>query len=102
MRGGQEQFGFRKVYRPFIRVLGLIKNSATQEVVWQVDMNMYSPSDAYTGGEADAENLSGERLVSAYKQVTRLLCDQVVASLIGERTPFMLSFPLAHPGELAF
>jgi hypothetical protein len=102
MRNGPEQFGFRKVYRPFIRVLGVIKNSATEKVIWQADMTMYSPSDTYTGGEADAENLSAERLIGSYQHITKILCDLLVDSLNGGRPAFTLTFPQAYPGELGF
>jgi hypothetical protein len=102
MRTGPEQLGFRKVYRPFIRVLGIIKNSATEEVIWQADMTMYHPGDAYTGGEADAENLSAERLTRSYKDITKVLCDLLVQNLNGERPIFLPTFPQAYPGEVGF
>ncbi len=83
-RMGNEQFGFRKYYRPFIRVVGSAKNLSTHEKVWQDTAVVFSEK-RYLGGDADAENISSAELISELKTTTHEAVDLLLRSLNGEQ-----------------
>lgn len=86
-RQGGEQFGFRKAYRPFIRVIGSVKRvRPSPEVLWS-DAILVFGSKAYTGGDADADKVPRSELLSTFRQLTAEVVDTVVKSMNGEPVP---------------
>jgi hypothetical protein len=82
-RQGGEQFGFRKYYRPFIRLIGVIKSMPSAEAIWQTDILVFS-DNRYLGSEADADQIPRVQLVSSFKSLTTQVIDLLVRSLNGE------------------
>ena len=80
---GAEQFGFRKYYRPFIRIIGIVKNIPLVEVIWQSDILVFGDK-RYLGGDADADRIPKDELVSSFKMLTTQSIDLLVRNLNGE------------------
>ena len=81
-RQGSEQIGFRKYYRPFIRVIGVVKKVPSAEAIWQSDILVFG--DRYLGDAADADRIPRDELVSSFKMLTTQAIDLLVRSLNGE------------------
>ncbi|MBI5640081.1 MAG: hypothetical protein HZA17_06640 [Nitrospirae bacterium] len=88
MRQGKEQLGFRKYYRPFIRVIGVLKSLPSVEPSWQGDILVFG-ENRYLGGEADADKVPGDELISSFRTLTTQAIDLLVRSLNGETLPEM-------------
>ncbi len=82
-RQGNDQLGFTKSYRPFIRVIGVVKKVSSAEVMWQSDVLVFGDKP-YKGGDAEADRIPRAELVSAFKVLTTQAIDLVVRSLNGE------------------
>ena len=87
-RQGGEQFGFAKSYRPFIRVIGTVKNAASGEIVWANSLISFG-SKRYVGGDANADKIDAEELRSAFRDLTRELIGLTFADMNGEEVPAM-------------
>jgi len=87
-RQGSEQLGFRKYYRPFIRVIGVIKKVPSTETIWQSDILVFA-ENRYLGGDADADRIPREELISSFKILATQAIDLLVRSLNGEVLPEM-------------
>lgn len=90
-RAGREQIGFKKTYRPFARLLGVLRNRNTGEVIWHGSVIAWS-AKGYKGGEADAKKIPRDELVEALKTVSDDAISLLIRSLNGE--------PLSPMGEL--
>jgi hypothetical protein len=82
-RQGSEQIGFRKYYRPFIRVLGVVKKVPSGEAIWQSDILVFGDK-RYLGDDADADRIPRDELVFFFKVLTAQAIDLLVGSLNGE------------------
>jgi hypothetical protein len=76
-RAGMEQFGLIKKYRPYIRLIGAIKDTKSNNVVWQNKIIVFG--DAYLGSKA-AKNVSGAELQNDFV----VLCNQLAGILIND------------------
>lgn len=85
---GAEQIGFRKYYRPFIRVLGKAKLIGSNEVIWHNALIAFSEK-RYLGDEANADRINKDELIAAFKQLSEEVTDMLVKSLNGEELPKM-------------
>ena len=85
-RAGSEQIGFRKSYRPFVQLIGRLRDIETGEFIWSDDLIVFGPKP-YRGSDANAENLSREELVQTYEQLNAELASLLIASLNGEQVP---------------
>jgi len=83
LRQGNEQLGFTKSYRPFIRAIGVVKKVPSAEAVWQSDVLVFGEK-RYKGGDANADRIPRDELVAAFKGLTIQAIDLVVRSLNGE------------------
>ncbi len=83
LRQGSEQLGFRKYYRPFVRVVGSIRNLESNKVIWQDTIIGFS-EQRYLGSEADADKIPSGELVSAMKQISTEATDLLLRSLNGD------------------
>lgn len=101
MRPGPEQVGFRKFYRPFIRVLGVIKNASSAETLWQSEITVFG-NDRYLGDEADAGRIRKDQLISSFQNITRQTIELLVLSLNGQRLPYMPTVGAVTPSEVKF
>jgi len=77
-RVGKEQFSLTKKYRPYVRVVGLIKDVASNEFVWGNKIILFSQK-VYKG-KSEAKDAPGEEIVAELK----LLIDQLVKILIDD------------------
>jgi hypothetical protein len=84
VRGGTENIGLRKYYRPFIRLIGRIKIAGSDEVIWQDAMIAFG-ENRYLGNDADASKIKKEELVQSYQQLTTEVIEMLVRSLNGEK-----------------
>jgi hypothetical protein len=66
-RPGPDNFN-SKYYRPFIRVLGVIKNASSAETLWQNDILVFG-NDRYLGDHANASYIREDPLVSSFKNI---------------------------------
>jgi hypothetical protein len=76
-RAGMEQFGLIEKYRPYIRLIGAIKDTKSNNVVWQNKIIVFG--DAYLGSKA-AKNVSGAELQNDFV----VLCNQLAGILIND------------------
>lgn len=89
-RAGREQLGFKKTYRPFVRLLGVVKRG-NGEVIWHGAVIAWA-AKGYKGGEADVKAIPREELVEAFKTASDDAISLLIRSLNGET--------LAPMGEL--
>jgi hypothetical protein len=82
-RKGGEQFGFRKVYRPYLRVLGKLVSVSDRKVLWQDELIAFGEIP-YKSVKADPENISRDELVSTFQALTGKLADLLRRTLDGE------------------
>ncbi len=82
-RAGREQMGFKKTYRPFVRLLGVVRNNATGEVLWHGAVIAWG-AKGYKGAEADAKKIPPDDLVAAFKTVSDDAISLLIRSLNGE------------------
>lgn len=86
-RTGAEQIGFRKWYRPFIRVVGRVQRvRPTRETLWS-DWLLVFGRKAYLGGDADADRVPRAELVSAFRELSVEVVDLLIKSLNGQLIP---------------
>jgi hypothetical protein len=83
-RQGNEQIGFRKYYRPFIRIVGSVKNLSASEVLWQDSVIVFSDK-RYLGSDADADKIESAGLILALKSITNEAIDLLIRSINGEQ-----------------
>jgi len=83
MRVGNEQLGFRKTYRPFIRVIGIVKNLPNNKILWSDWVTAFG-ENKYVGGNADAVNIDPTELIAAFKKLTPEAIALFSKSLNGE------------------
>jgi hypothetical protein len=96
IRPGPEQFGFTKYYRPFIRVLGILKNSHSVETLWQQDICVFG-DDRYSGDDSEAYALPRERIISSFKKISSTAIEFLTLSLNGQGLP-----PMPAPAPSGF
>ncbi len=82
-RAGGEQFGFTKVYRPYVRIVGLVKDIVTNRFVWGNKITLFSNTEFH--GKDEAQNAPREQLIDAFQPIIGQLIDVVVRDLNGER-----------------
>jgi hypothetical protein len=82
-RAGREQLGFKKTYRPFVRLLGVVQRKGTGQVIWHGAVIAWGAT-GYKGGEADAKKIQREELVDAFKTASEDAISLFVRSLNGE------------------
>lgn len=82
-RAGGEQFGFTKVYRPYVRIVGLVKDIVTNRFVWGNKITLFSNAEFH--GKDEAQNATRERLIDAFQLMIGQLIDVIVRDLNGER-----------------
>lgn len=87
-RGGREQMGFAKNYRPFVKLIGILIDAKTGEILWRNFLIVFADR-GYRGGHADAENLNDEELVTAFTKINEQLVCLLVESLNGKQLPPM-------------
>jgi hypothetical protein len=80
-RIGKEQLGFTKTYRPFVRVVGLIRNANTNQVVWGNRIVVFSDK-SFKGGD-EAKNATSEELISAFKDISDKIAKILVDDMNG-------------------
>lgn len=100
-RAGNEQIGFRKYYRPFIRLNGIVKDARTGQVLWRDSVVAFADK-RYLGDAADPENVDPADLVSSFKALTPAVIDLVMRSLNGEVLPPMPELVGTDARDLAF
>lgn len=89
-RVGKEQFGFKKTYRPFVRILGVVKRASTGEQLWHGAVIAWG-AEGYKG-RPEAKTTPRDELVASFKAVTEEAVTLLLRSLAGE--------PLAPMGDL--
>jgi hypothetical protein len=89
VRAGAEQVGFRKYYRPFIMLIGRIKHAGTEETVWQEYIIAFDNKNRYLGEEANADKIKKEKMIAAFKEITKEVMDMLIKSLNGKVLPGM-------------
>lgn len=82
-RSGREQFGFKKTYRPFVRLLCLLRSTSTGDALWSGAVIAWG-AKGYKGDEVDAKKIQREELVEAFKATTENAVALLVRSLNGE------------------
>lgn len=82
-RAGREQIGFKKTYRPFVRLLGLIRSTSNGDALWSGAVIAWG-AKGYKGDEADAKKIQREELVEAFKATTESAVALLIRSLNGE------------------
>jgi len=87
-RRGSEQFGFRKTYRPFIRVWGGIRKAGSSQIVWQDDLIVFG-GKGYLGSESEPENIDRNELVAQFQQLSKEIVKLLVNVLNGAPKPEM-------------
>jgi len=85
-RAGREQFGMKKSYRLFVRVVGLIKNINTNEFVWGNKIIVFS-EQAFIGRD-QAKNAPEEELIDEFKTIISNLTDILIDDMNGNRYNF--------------
>ena len=83
-RQGNEQFGFRKYYRPFILIIGSAKNLSNNEVLWQDSIIVFGEK-RYLGSDADADKIESGELILGLKGIANEAIDLLIRSLNGEQ-----------------
>jgi hypothetical protein len=101
VRPGTEQIGLRKYYRPFIRLIGRIKITGSNEVIWQNKLIAYG-NKQYLGSDADASKIDKDELILAYQQVTAEVIDMVIKSLNGEGVGDLIDLQGANKADNTF
>jgi len=83
-RAGMEQFGMTKTYRPFVRLVGYIKDVSSNIIVWQNSIIVFSTKEFH--GRNEAEYANEEELKKEFKK----LCTKLVKITINDinGTPF--------------
>lgn len=87
-RAGREQFGFKKTYRPFVRILGLVRRNGTGEDLWHGAVIAWG-AKGYKGPQTGAKNIPCEELVDAFKAVAEDVVTLLIRSLNAEPLPPM-------------
>lgn len=87
-RAGKEQFGFRKTYRAFLRLNGVVKDPKNGEVLWR-DSVLAFGEKAWVGDNSDPENVDPAQLIAEFKTLTPNVIDMTMRSLNGEKLPEM-------------
>ena len=82
-RAGGEQLDFTKTYRPYVRIVGVEKDVATNRFVWGNKITLFS-NTAFHGKDA-ARNVGREQLIEDFKLMAVQLADVTVRDLNGER-----------------
>ena len=82
-RAGNEQLGFVKSYRPFIRLIGIAKDFDTNAVLWRADIIVFGEK-RYKGSEAKADRIDRQELVLAFKDLTSQAIRLLLRSVNGE------------------
>lgn len=85
-RAGNEQLGLTKLYRPFVKMIGIMIDTETGDVVWRNFFLVFGPK-GYRGGDADVENLDAEELTSTFQDINVALVKMLVDALNGEPVP---------------
>jgi hypothetical protein len=80
-RIGKEQLGFTKTYRPFVRIVGLIRNASTNQVIWGNRIVVFSDK-SFKGGD-EAKNATPEDLISAFKDISDKIAKILVDDMNG-------------------
>jgi hypothetical protein len=80
-RAGREQLGFKKTYRPFIRLLSVVRKNSTGEVIWHGAVIAWA-AKGYKGREA--KEISREELLDTFKTVSDDAISLLIRSLNGE------------------
>ncbi|MEO5368126.1 MAG: hypothetical protein H7831_17590 [Magnetococcus sp. WYHC-3] len=83
-RQGNEQLGFRKYYRPYVRVIGSIKKLSTNETLWQDTVIVFADK-RYLGGDAAADKINTADLVASMKSVINEAIELTIKSINGDR-----------------
>jgi hypothetical protein len=102
-RAGGEQFGFTKTYRPYVRIVGLIKDVGSNRFVWGNKITLFS-NTAFAGKD-EARNASRDQLIDAYSLLLGQLVDVIVRDLNGDRftsNEFLVDYDPAVDDVLAF
>lgn len=84
VRQGNEQIGFRKYYRPFIRVLGRAQLAGSDKILWQNAIIVFG-ENRYLGNDADPSKIKKNELIESYKKLTDELIELLVKNLNGEK-----------------
>jgi len=99
MRQGMEQFGFHKTYRLFIRLIGMIKDAHTGEVVWKKTILAFGDK-GYEGYASS--HIDGAEMAATYKDLTTNVIDQAMRSLNGENLPPMPTLADPYGDDVGF
>jgi len=86
-RAGKEQFGMKKTYRPFVRIVGIIKDINTNEVVWGNKITVFSEK-AYKGRDEAKEEFDFN-LIKSF----RVICDKLSRLLVEDLNGKQYYFP---------
>lgn len=96
-----EHYGFTKTYRPFIRLIGMVKRADTGEVVW-ADSIIAFGNKKYVGSNANADRIDKNELISAFKELSKEVLDLSIKSLNGESLPAMPELIHTTSSDLEF
>lgn len=84
-RQGNEQYGFAKSYRPFIRLVGITRSlDATNEVLWREDILVFGDK-RYRGSDGRADRIDREELIITFKDLTSEAITLLLQSLNAEQ-----------------
>jgi hypothetical protein len=86
-RAGKEQFGMKKTYRPFVRIVGVIKDINTNEIIWGNKMTVFSEK-AYKGRDEAKEEFDFN-LIKSFK----VICDKLSRFLVEDLNGKQYFFP---------
>lgn len=79
-RQGNEQFGFVKKSRTYVRVLGILKKKGTNDILWRNDLIVFGDKP-YTSSSGKAENIDGQELVESFKSISTKLVNLLIQDL---------------------
>jgi hypothetical protein len=85
-RRGNEQMGFVKKSRTYVRVLGVLKKEGTSDILWRDELIVFGDKP-YTSKSGKAENLDRQELVDSFKDISKKLVDLLIQDLNGIALP---------------
>lgn len=100
-RVGNEQLGFRKSYRPFVQVVGQVRNLPSGKLAW-ADMVLVFGPQRFVGSAADADRVNTDELRTTLQALCQEAADLLAKSLNGEQLPEMPEIADANTTDWEF
>jgi len=82
-RAGKEQFGMTKTYRPFVRMVGYIKDVNSNIIVWSNAITIFSNKEFH--GRDEAQYVNEEELKKEFKKICNKLVTIIIMDINGKK-----------------